>query len=110
MGGDLAQRQVHLGWIALASLLAPLAGQALPVWLDGITALSAAGAVVAVGRLATHRAGFVAAVVFGLVYIQFRGDFEPKTQLTMLSGRAGCMLRRERPPRWSTATRRGTFS
>jgi phospholipid/cholesterol/gamma-HCH transport system substrate-binding protein len=34
----------------------------------------------------------VGAVVFVLVYMQFRGDFIPKTQLTMLSGRAGLSM------------------
>ena len=31
----------------------------------------------------------IAAVAFALVYGQFRGDFTPKTKLTMLASRAG---------------------
>jgi len=34
----------------------------------------------------------VAAVVFALVYGQFRGDFTPKTKLTMLASRAGLVM------------------
>ena len=34
----------------------------------------------------------IAAVVLWLVYLQFRGDFTPKTQLTMLSSRAGLVM------------------
>ncbi|MDD4868343.1 MAG: MlaD family protein, partial [Mycobacterium sp.] len=32
------------------------------------------------------------AVVFALVYGQFRGDFTPKTKLTMLAARAGLVM------------------
>jgi len=34
----------------------------------------------------------IAAVVVGLVYGQFRGDFTPKTELTMLASRAGLVM------------------
>jgi phospholipid/cholesterol/gamma-HCH transport system substrate-binding protein len=34
----------------------------------------------------------IAAVVLGLVYGQFRGDFTPKTELTMLASRAGLVM------------------
>ncbi|MDP9165738.1 MAG: MCE family protein, partial [Actinomycetota bacterium] len=34
----------------------------------------------------------VLAVITGLVFFQFRGDFTPKTKLTMLSGRAGLVM------------------
>jgi phospholipid/cholesterol/gamma-HCH transport system substrate-binding protein len=34
----------------------------------------------------------IAAVVFALVYGQFRGDFTPKTKLTMLASRAGLVM------------------
>ena len=34
----------------------------------------------------------IAAIVFALVYGQFRGDFTPKTQLTMLASRAGLVM------------------
>ena len=34
----------------------------------------------------------IAALVLWLVYLQFRGDFTPKTQLTMLSPRAGLVM------------------
>ena len=34
----------------------------------------------------------VAALVLVLVYLQFRGDFTPKTQLTMLAARAGLVM------------------
>ncbi|MGC2654896.1 MAG: MCE family protein [Mycobacterium sp.] len=34
----------------------------------------------------------VAALVIVLVYLQFRGDFTPKTQLTMLASRAGLVM------------------
>jgi phospholipid/cholesterol/gamma-HCH transport system substrate-binding protein len=34
----------------------------------------------------------VAALVLGLVYMQYRGDFTPKTRLIMLSSRAGLMM------------------
>lgn len=34
----------------------------------------------------------VAALAVALVYLQFRGDFSPKTQLTMISGRAGLVM------------------
>ncbi|MBA2321769.1 MAG: hypothetical protein H0V89_11515, partial [Deltaproteobacteria bacterium] len=43
---DLGQRVVHLGWVAVAAALAPLAGDGLPTWLDGVNALLAASAVV----------------------------------------------------------------
>lgn len=36
----------------------------------------------------------LAAVVFALVYGQFRGDFTPKTKLTMLASRAGLVMDR----------------
>ncbi|WP_155762017.1 MlaD family protein, partial [Mycobacterium intracellulare] len=34
----------------------------------------------------------VLAVIFTLVYIQFRGGFTPKTELTMLASRAGLVM------------------
>jgi phospholipid/cholesterol/gamma-HCH transport system substrate-binding protein len=34
----------------------------------------------------------VGALITALVYLQFRGDFTPKTRLTMLSGRAGLVM------------------
>src|SRR5262245_14807285 len=34
----------------------------------------------------------IAVVIVALVYLQFRGDFMPKTQLTMLSDRAGLSM------------------
>ncbi len=34
----------------------------------------------------------VAVVIFALVYGQFRGDFTPKTKLTMLASRAGLVM------------------
>ncbi|WP_263646403.1 MlaD family protein, partial [Mycobacterium avium] len=34
----------------------------------------------------------VLAVIFTLVYIQFRGNFTPKTELTMLASRAGLVM------------------
>lgn len=43
-------------------------------------------------RVAGLVALLVLAVVLGLVYLQYRGDFTPKTQLTMLSGRAGLVM------------------
>jgi len=49
---DLAQRTVHLGYVALATALAPFAGDALPAWLDGVTALAAAAAVLGAGAIA----------------------------------------------------------
>ena len=34
----------------------------------------------------------IAALVLWLVFLQYRGDFTPKTQLTMLSSRAGLVM------------------
>ena len=34
----------------------------------------------------------IAALILGLTWLQFRGVFEPKTQLTVLSGRAGLSM------------------
>ncbi|MCC9186834.1 MCE-family protein MCE1A, partial [Mycolicibacterium mageritense] len=34
----------------------------------------------------------VIALVFGLIWLQFRGFFQPKTQITVLSGRAGLSM------------------
>ena len=34
----------------------------------------------------------VLAIIFTLVYIQFRGGFTPKTQLTMIASRAGLVM------------------
>ncbi|ORB33385.1 CE-family protein, partial [Mycobacterium paraseoulense] len=34
----------------------------------------------------------VLAIVFALVYVQFRGGFTPKTELTMLASRAGLVM------------------
>ncbi|UXA07423.1 MCE family protein [Mycobacterium sp. SMC-2] len=43
-------------------------------------------------KLAGIAALIIALVALGLVYGQFRGDFTPKTQLTMLSSRAGLVM------------------
>lgn len=43
-------------------------------------------------RLAGVVVFLVAALVLALVYMQYRGDFTPKTQLTMLSSRAGLVM------------------
>lgn len=48
--GDLWSRPVHLGYLALANALAPLAGDALLRWLDAVSALAAAAIVLVVGR------------------------------------------------------------
>ncbi len=55
--GDLGQRSVHLGWTGLAALLAPLAGDALPAWLDRANALFAASITVMVAVWAGWRGG-----------------------------------------------------
>ena len=34
----------------------------------------------------------VSGLVLGLTWLQFRGAFEPKTQLTVMSGRAGLAM------------------
>ena len=34
----------------------------------------------------------IGTLILVLVYLQFRGDFTPKTQLTMLSSRAGLVM------------------
>ncbi|HZA09708.1 MlaD family protein, partial [Mycobacterium sp.] len=36
----------------------------------------------------------ILATIFALVFLQFRGDFTPKTQLTMIAGRAGLSMDR----------------
>lgn len=59
--GDLWSRPVHLGYIALAHLLVPLAGESLLVWLDVVSALAGAAIVLAAGRSTT--AALVAAAV-----------------------------------------------
>lgn len=59
--GDLWSRPVHLGYLALANALAPLAGDALLRWLDAVSALAAAAVVLAVGR--TTASALVAAAV-----------------------------------------------
>jgi phospholipid/cholesterol/gamma-HCH transport system substrate-binding protein len=43
-------------------------------------------------RLAGVVVALVGALVLWLVYLQYRGDFTPKTQLTMLSSRAGLVM------------------
>ncbi|WP_131816384.1 MlaD family protein, partial [Mycolicibacterium porcinum] len=43
-------------------------------------------------KLAGLVLALVTAVVFGLTWMQFRGSFEKKTQLTVLSGRAGLSM------------------
>jgi phospholipid/cholesterol/gamma-HCH transport system substrate-binding protein len=43
-------------------------------------------------RLAGMVVFLIAALVLWLVYLQYRGDFTPKTQLTMLSSRAGLVM------------------
>lgn len=43
-------------------------------------------------RLIGVATALIAALVFWLVYLQYRGDFTPKTQLTMLSARAGLVM------------------
>jgi phospholipid/cholesterol/gamma-HCH transport system substrate-binding protein len=43
-------------------------------------------------RLITFVVLVVLAVIFTLVYIQFRGGFTPKTELTMLASRAGLVM------------------
>ncbi|MFZ1179072.1 MAG: MCE family protein [Mycobacterium sp.] len=43
-------------------------------------------------RLITVAVLVVCAVIFVLVYMQFRGDFTPKTKLTMVASRAGLVM------------------
>ncbi|ETZ44601.1 mce related family protein [Mycobacterium avium MAV_120709_2344] len=43
-------------------------------------------------KLLTFITVVVLAVIFTLVYIQFRGGFTPKTELTMLASRAGLVM------------------
>ena len=43
-------------------------------------------------RFITFAVLVVLAVIFTLVYIQFRGGFTPKTELTMLASRAGLVM------------------
>ncbi|MCA2284162.1 MCE family protein [Mycobacterium avium] len=43
-------------------------------------------------KLLTFITVVVLAVIFTLVYIQFRGNFTPKTELTMLASRAGLVM------------------
>lgn len=63
--GDLLERVVHVGYLAAAAALAPMAGDALPVWLDRVTAV-AAGAVVA---LTGARRGLLASAVAAAVVL-----------------------------------------
>jgi len=76
--GDLGQRVVHVGWIAAAVALAPLAGPALPAWLDGVTAVAAGGAVAAIARLAgvLGRSPVVAAVAAAAVVLPLASSAE----------------------------------
>ena len=43
-------------------------------------------------KLAGLVLALIAALVFGLTWLQFRGVFEPKTELTVMSGRAGLSM------------------
>ncbi len=61
--GDLGQRVVHLGWIAVAAALSPVFGDGLPQALDGLVTLAAAGTVALVGRSAGPRSAWLAAAV-----------------------------------------------
>jgi hypothetical protein len=63
--GDLSERTIHLGYLAVAALLAKLAGPALPTALDLLSAVAAASAVLAVARIASRSGG--SAVVAALV-------------------------------------------
>lgn len=76
--GDLGQRVVHVGWIAVAVALAPMAGPSLPAWLDGVTALFAAVAVAAIARLAgvLDRSPLVAAVAAAAVVLPLASSAE----------------------------------
>lgn len=76
--GDLGQRVVHVGWIAAAVALAPLAGEALPAWMDGVTALFAALSVAATARLAgvLDRSPLVAAVATAAVVLPLASSAE----------------------------------
>ncbi len=70
--GDVSSRPVHFGYVALAALLAPLAGDALPTWLDGLSALACAATVLAAGAFAgsmKHRVPWVAAAVSGALLL-----------------------------------------
>ncbi len=50
--GDLFTRWTHLGWVAVAAAMAPLAGDHLPVALDLVTAVLAGLGVWCAGRIA----------------------------------------------------------
>lgn len=61
--GDLWSRPVHLGYLALANVLAPLAGDALLRWLDAVSAVAAAAIVLLVGRSTTSAVAAAAVVL-----------------------------------------------
>lgn len=61
--GALLERPTHLGYVLLASLLGRFAGEALPTWLDAVSALSAATLVGCLGTRGIGRALVAAAVV-----------------------------------------------
>ncbi len=55
--GIFDERTIHIGYIALAALLRPLAGSALGAVMDGISCLALAGLALAAGLLARRQGG-----------------------------------------------------
>jgi len=76
--GDLSQRVVHVGYVAIAAALAPLAGDDLPRWLDAVTALACALTTLGAGRLAATygRPPWVAAAVTGAMLLPIASSAE----------------------------------
>lgn len=78
LAGDLSQRVVHVGYIAIAAALAPLAGDDLPRWLDVVTAFACAATALGAGRLAGTfgRPPWVAAAVTGALLLPVASSAE----------------------------------
>ncbi|MEN0063262.1 MAG: hypothetical protein AAGA48_14000 [Myxococcota bacterium] len=91
---DLADRTVHLGYTALATLLAPLAGHTLPIWLDLVNLVAAVVLITAATRLhqGDRRTLGLAAAAVVLPWAPFAEVDVPWMALVMASaaGVPGC--------------------
>ena len=63
--GDWTARWIHVGWVGLASLLAPLVGEDLPLALDLVTLSFAVGGVVLAAQIAAAKGGSALVAAFG---------------------------------------------